>query len=433
MIRDLVWACITCGQEASLQKAKRAEICSACGTRYERARGAQIFVQPQGSEGRTYEARDLVALMPNPGSQGSAECAVQQWTGDKPVYALGKYMGRYECLSEPKVATLTLDAEQLRFVFEDSSEFAISLLEVTAVQPSSRALQIKTKRRPLFVLRFSTSSPKMWEERLHNALSEAYTSARLGDIVEYQPRVATARRSASRATGDRLQRRTRNARALAPSRAWQYRLASWIARNVWQSFGGGVHVEGISNIPATGPFLVLANHQSYIETMLVPAVMPRAAFVMAKSTQYASRLSGWLMARLSAFPVRRFETDPHAVRFAVDRLSEGYAVVIFAEGERSWDGRLQAARLGAVRLALAAGVPVIPCRVDGAYEAWPRWASTPQRNPIFIRFGPPLQMPRAETRAEREANLAHTVELVRGALDVARNRASEPIPLAEAR
>ena len=181
-------------------------------------------------------------------------------------------------------------------------------------------------------------------------------------------------------------------------------------------FGGGVTVNGLENIPQTGPFLVLANHESYLETMLVPAVMPRAVHMMAKSTQFGSRLTGWLMPRLFAYPVRRFEIDPQAVRYTVKRMSEGYGIAIFIEGERTWDGSLQAARLGTVRLALNAGVPVIPCRVRGAYDAWPRWSSKPQRNRITVAFGRPLELSPAQTRIDCESGLTEAVRRIRAAI-----------------
>jgi 1-acyl-sn-glycerol-3-phosphate acyltransferase len=242
----------------------------------------------------------------------------------------------------------------------------------------------------------------------------AHARAGHGEIAEYQPRVALVGHRVSGRGGARIRRRIQAARSLRPKRPWQYRLASWIARNSWRYLGGGVQVQGLENVPEDGPFLVLANHESYLETMLVPAVMPRAAHVMAKSTQFGSRLTGWLMARLFAYPVRRFEIDPHAIRYTVDRMAEGYGIVIFIEGERTWDGSLQSARLGTVRLALNAGVPVIPCRVEGAYAAWPRWSSKAQRHPITVRFGRPIALPQVGGRTESEFGRA--VDLIRAGI-----------------
>ena len=84
--------------------------------------------------------------------------------------------------------------------------------------------------------------------------------------------------------------------------------------------------------------------------------------------------------------------------------------------DRSWDGRLQPPRLGAVRLALKAGVPIIPVRVDGAYDAWPRWDRKVKRSRIRIEFREPFRLPHADSRIEREPLVAEAAEQLMAAL-----------------
>jgi 1-acyl-sn-glycerol-3-phosphate acyltransferase len=179
---------------------------------------------------------------------------------------------------------------------------------------------------------------------------------------------------------------------------------------------GGYDVAGREHIPRAGPFIVFANHQSYVEPLLIPGVSPRMLHAMAKSTQFDGRFFGWLMPRLGAFPVRRFEPDPQAVRMVLRYLAAGEGVLIFIEGERTWDGTLQPPRLGTVRLALKAGVPIIPCRVDGAYEAWPRWDRKFRRHRIRIEFQPSLQLPQVDSKREREAQVAEAADQIMAAL-----------------
>lgn len=181
-----------------------------------------------------------------------------------------------------------------------------------------------------------------------------------------------------------------------------YRLCSWIARTGWRHLAG-LHVDGLENVPSRGPFLIVANHESNLDPILIQAVCSRPVHAMAKSSQFRAPIVGPLTKRLLAFPVRRYQVDPQAVRIALRRLAEGHGVAVYIEGERSWNGRLQAARPGTVRLILKAGAPVVPCGIAGSYEAWPRWASSPQLRPIRIRFGQPLQFPRLDRRSDREA------------------------------
>jgi 1-acyl-sn-glycerol-3-phosphate acyltransferase len=123
-----------------------------------------------------------------------------------------------------------------------------------------------------------------------------------------------------------------------------------------------------------------------------------------------------LLPHIYVFPVRRYQIDPQAVRTVLRRLGAGHGIMIYVEGERTWDGRLQPPRLGTIRLLLKAGVPVIPCRIEGSYEVWPRWHRKVRPGIVRVSFGKPLPVPLASTRAERERLLPETLRIVHDAL-----------------
>lgn len=182
-----------------------------------------------------------------------------------------------------------------------------------------------------------------------------------------------------------------------------YRLAQRLVRTLWPLVGR-LEVEGLENVPEDGPFLLIANHQSYLDPVLIQAVVRRPVYTMAKSTEFSNPVTAPILKSLKSFPVRRFEIDPQAVRLALRYLEAGSGVGIYIEGERSWDGRLQPPRLGALRLILKSGAPVIPCGISGAYEAWPRW-SRMRRGSVRIRLGAAIRYPALDVRADREARL----------------------------
>jgi 1-acyl-sn-glycerol-3-phosphate acyltransferase len=194
-----------------------------------------------------------------------------------------------------------------------------------------------------------------------------------------------------------------------------YRCAQLLVRTL-RPLLGPLDVTGIHHIPEQGPFLLIANHQSYLDPILIQAMVPRPIHTMSKSTQFADRITGPILKALKGFPVRRFEVDPQAVRLALRYLQQGEGVGIYIEGERSWDGRLQPLRRGTVRLVLKAGVPVIPCGIGGAYDAWPRWDRRPARARIRITVGEPLRFPRCDHRAQREAHLEEAYERISSTL-----------------
>jgi 1-acyl-sn-glycerol-3-phosphate acyltransferase len=195
-----------------------------------------------------------------------------------------------------------------------------------------------------------------------------------------------------------------------------YRIAQWIPRTVWRTLAG-IEVAGRHHIPATGPFLLICNHQSNLDPILIQSVCPRPVHAMAKSTQFATPVVRSVMKRLYSFPVRRYQPDPQAVRIVLRRLAAGHGVAIYIEGERSWDGRLQPPKLGTARLVLKTGVPVVPCTITGSYEAWPRWHHRIQLLPIRVTFGEPLRFPRLDHRRDREPAVLETAARIMEALE----------------
>ncbi|MFC1791856.1 lysophospholipid acyltransferase family protein, partial [Gemmatimonadota bacterium] len=178
-----------------------------------------------------------------------------------------------------------------------------------------------------------------------------------------------------------------------------------------------VEVVGKENIPLSGPFILVANHQSMLDAVIVQVICPRPLHTLTKSTQFAGSVFSWLLPRINTIPTRRYRVDPQVVRTVLRRLGEGCAVGIYPEGERSWDGRIQPFRRGTVRVLLKAGVPVIPCGLAGSYDVWPRWSKRPMRRKVRVEFGEPIQWPAMDRREEREAFLPEAMSTVLESLE----------------
>jgi len=153
-----------------------------------------------------------------------------------------------------------------------------------------------------------------------------------------------------------------------------------------------ITLEGVENIPKKGPMIFVANHTSIVDTFLFGCNMPRKVYFMAKSTEYESPAISFFFYLSRAFPVRRYDTDPGALRNAYRVLELGEMVGIYPEGERTWDGKLQPLRRGTVRFILSAGVPVIVGGIKGAYQHQPRWGGLIGRPTIDIKFGKPIEV-----------------------------------------
>jgi 1-acyl-sn-glycerol-3-phosphate acyltransferase len=177
-----------------------------------------------------------------------------------------------------------------------------------------------------------------------------------------------------------------------------------------------MEVVGKENLPSSGPFIVVANHQSVLDPIMVQVACRRPLHTLTKSTQFASGFFRWILPRINAIPTRRYRIDPQAVRMVLRRLSEGKGVGIYPEGERSWDAHIQPFRRGTVRLLLKAGVPVVPCGVRGSYDVWPRWSRSIRRQEVSVTFGEPIRWPAMDTRRERDASLVEASRLLRDRL-----------------
>ena len=183
-----------------------------------------------------------------------------------------------------------------------------------------------------------------------------------------------------------------------------------------------IRFEGEENVPAQGPFLLMSNHQSDLDPMLLHAFCPRVLCTLAKSSVFRSRLMRWLAPRMGAIPTRRYQVDPQSVRVVLRLLDEGRGIGVFPEGERSWDATLQVFRAGSVKLALKCDVPVIPCGIVGTYDVCPRWDKMKWfkvllgRESVTIRYGKPLFFGRHDDRASRESALPEATKRIETAL-----------------
>lgn len=171
---------------------------------------------------------------------------------------------------------------------------------------------------------------------------------------------------------------------------------------VWLRVQCRFRVEGAQHEPAHGPVLVVANHTSAADPVLVAIALRRRVITMGKEELFRIPVLGWWLRSLGGFPVRRGAPDRQALRIAAAELARGGVVVIFPEGTRSVDGRLQPAEPGAALLALRTGAPVLPVAVVGAHRVLPKGARLPRPRPIVVRLGPPLHPPRLERHLARD-------------------------------
>ena len=150
-------------------------------------------------------------------------------------------------------------------------------------------------------------------------------------------------------------------------------------------------ITGAENIPEEGPFIICANHASHLDPPALATVIHRRIVPFARKTLWHNKASSWWLNAVGAIPVDRDAADIKAIRAVFQAIERGHSIMLYPEGTRSQDGRLQPAKAGVGLIACKTQVPILPCRVFGAHEALPPGGKLKLGTPIHIVVGPLLQ------------------------------------------
>ncbi len=155
--------------------------------------------------------------------------------------------------------------------------------------------------------------------------------------------------------------------------------------------GVRIRVEGLENIPA-GVCLFVANHTSAADAPAVVGSIPRRVSIMAKESLFRIPIVGQAFHAARFVPVNRSDRESAiaSVEKAIDYIREGASFLIYPEGSRSNDGRLQAFKKGAFVMAIKAGVPVVPVACSGAHLVMRKRELRLRPGEILVRFCPPV-------------------------------------------
>ncbi len=151
-----------------------------------------------------------------------------------------------------------------------------------------------------------------------------------------------------------------------------------------------MEVRGLENVPGQGGLVLVSNHKSYWDPVIVGCALPksRQVFFMAKADLFKIPLLGTIIDKLGAFPVKRGGADRSAIRTALNYLAGGEIVGIFPEGTRHKAEGMLEPHLGAAMLATRAGVPVLPVALIGSRGLFGK---------VKVIIGPPVVFGGGET------------------------------------
>jgi 1-acyl-sn-glycerol-3-phosphate acyltransferase len=179
----------------------------------------------------------------------------------------------------------------------------------------------------------------------------------------------------------------------------------WVARGICQLFCLSffrVRSYGRDHIPKKGAFVLICNHQSYLDPILCGITSPRRLGFLARASLFTHWFFGRLISSVGTIPVKLGESDLTAMRKVIDKLKKGEAICLFPEGTRSLDGKIERFKPGFGLLCRRGKAAIVPAVVDGAFECWPRNKKLFSRGPIWVSFGKVISAEQAKKMGDEK-------------------------------
>lgn len=179
-----------------------------------------------------------------------------------------------------------------------------------------------------------------------------------------------------------------------------YRLFRFCAKAIYSGlYRFQVHYPERAEFP--GGALIASNHISFFDPPIVGCWMDEPIHYMARNTLMSTKASAWVYDQLNTIPVDQEKTDMSTLRTVIKLVKAGEKVLIFPEGERTHDGKLGQGQRGVGMLIGKSHVPVIPMRIFGSYDIYPRGAKFPRlHGKLDLVVGEPIHFSEEELGAK---------------------------------
>jgi 1-acyl-sn-glycerol-3-phosphate acyltransferase len=162
----------------------------------------------------------------------------------------------------------------------------------------------------------------------------------------------------------------------------------WVVGRLFVQNWYKIKVTGQAHIPHDKPFLIVANHESYLDPFLFGIFIPFETRFVTTADVFTTPIMRFLLKGIGTFPMRRHRQDLKSIRTMIRMVNKGEIVGIFPEGGRSIDGSPLPILTETLKLIQRCKVPILPVHLDGAYEIWPRWDSRRRHGEVSVTINP---------------------------------------------
>ena len=204
---------------------------------------------------------------------------------------------------------------------------------------------------------------------------------------------------------------------LVPGRRRKGSVFRWVTRSysriLLPVFGVTVEARGLSRVDRATPYVFMSNHASHVDSLALAVTIPHPLHWVFKKELSKIPVFGWVLLSLGQIMVDRRDAAQSraALSNAAAELTGNHSVLIYVEGTRSKDGKLQPLKKGGFHIALQAGLPIVPVRISGSHEIIPSGSLRVRPGHVVVELFDPVP-----TEGKREADVPALMAKVRDAL-----------------
>ncbi|MGE5285448.1 MAG: lysophospholipid acyltransferase family protein [Actinomycetota bacterium] len=204
---------------------------------------------------------------------------------------------------------------------------------------------------------------------------------------------------------------------LVPGQSRKGKIFRWVTKSysriLLPVFGVTVETRGVSRVDRDVPYVFMSNHASHVDSLALAVSIPHPLHWVFKKELSKIPVFGWVLLSLGQIMVDRRNAmqSRTALSNAAASLTENNSVLIYAEGTRSRDGRLQPLKKGGFHIALRAGLPIVPVRISGSHDIVPPGSLRVRPGRVVVELFDPIP-----TAGKTEADVPELMARVRDAL-----------------
>jgi 1-acyl-sn-glycerol-3-phosphate acyltransferase len=384
MIGKLFYLCLSCLAEDSLEYSREFIHCQNCQKSYPFKNNQILYNNHYYSISQFYRlVRASLILNKNQSKTSfriSKEARLRQ--GIKAI----SFRGRNQLHS---VIEVPVEVDHGELVINEDSlifrgiekKWIFPQKNITGYTTNSKYFEFKVADLPFFQIYFEHESPLKYED-LFTAWFSKYNLEKK-QMIEHQPRISKKLPPLPSLILSHRDIKNRDIRERFSITEFFLHIFVGMPIVAFLRWYANLTFSGEHLVPDKGPFILLMNHQSYLDPIIISTLLPRRIGFLTKSTSFADKFLQPIFRAYRSLPNRRYEIDPQVVRHALKGIQQGNCIGIFPEGERTWDGDLLPFKYSTIKFLLSVQIPVVIVTIKGAYNVLPRW--THKINPGQIK------------------------------------------------